>query len=759
MTHVVFQLKGFSMLRSQSMLSFNYLRKCAFASGLTAFSILASCHRDSNNDDGGTAVTNLSLADSNEIKAVFKFPNSQIQRLETPASHALHGTAIALYPETYYEDISITMQEGFGIVDGVTTRQLKLDAPLSAAGPAILVTTSETIGNRKPFDLSIPINADMQQPTGSSMVVVYRNWNYDMAASTRTGFIVDRNLLDRDGNKVLFRAPHAGLYQAAWYSGDQSKVIEVANAGPIMAADEVSRFTPGAFTLRTPMGQVIGSSQVASWSPSAQAEFYTIKIATSQDCENVVRSLEGVSTTTRNLENLNVGSYFLCVEAVSSRGLTTKAQNNGLPFSVYAGTLPAFTFSGQRQFNQSTITLAWTPSDGATFYNVTLGAQKNCSQPVDTASVKTNSWTTKPLADGTYYLCVEAGDYNFRKKLMEPDAGHFANEGIMIAVDATPPQTFAVIGIGGPQKAIRWSPSAQASFYNISVSEESGCTNPVFKRDRVSPSLVNMTVPGLTDGHKYYVCLSAFDDFGNRRDASTMATAFLYDITAPVVQKVSGTLASGVYPIGTTMDFQVTFSEPVLNINGSSATLALNASNRPINVIGGIGTAVWTFRYVVQEGDQANILNYSSESALTFTAGSLTDGAGNVFISRLPAVDSENSLANLKIKVDGVRPVVSTTNPSDGHTDVLSTIAPSMQFSEQVDPQSVGDFALVKKSDSSNVSSNFTVKTGTDGQSLTFTPKTGTTLTAKTVYELTVRNVKDVAGNKMNDKTISFTTK
>ncbi len=84
-------------------------------------------------------------------------------------------------------------------------------------------------------------------------------------------------------------------------------------------------------------------------------------------------------------------------------------------------------------------------------------------------------------------------------------------------------------------------------------------------------------------------------------------TITVSDNVAPTVVSVSGP-ASGTYGISTSLDFTVTFSEPVtVDPTGGTPTLALTLAGNAVDAtyLTGSGTAALVFRYTVKAGDHA----------------------------------------------------------------------------------------------------------------------------------------------------------
>jgi hypothetical protein len=121
------------------------------------------------------------------------------------------------------------------------------------------------------------------------------------------------------------------------------------------------------------------------------------------------------------------------------------------------------------------------------------------------------------------------------------------------------------------------------------------------------------------------------DAVGNVNSASSDVTATV-DTVLPTVSGVSSVIADGSYRAGTAIDVTVTFTKNVVVTTAAGTPTVLmetGTTDRPASYVGGSGTSVITFRYVVQTGDISSDLDVQSSSALALNGGFIRDASGN----------------------------------------------------------------------------------------------------------------------------------
>ena len=122
----------------------------------------------------------------------------------------------------------------------------------------------------------------------------------------------------------------------------------------------------------------------------------------------------------------------------------------------------------------------------------------------------------------------------------------------------------------------------------------------------------------------------------NFTPGTTLATNkdIVIDTTAPTVVSVTTVKADGFYPVGTTVDFSILFSEPV-TVTGTPK-ISLNSGGFA-DVISGSGTNTLVARYTVGATDNSADLDYNLTTSFG-VAGTIVDIATNPANRTLPAV-------------------------------------------------------------------------------------------------------------------------
>jgi gliding motility-associated-like protein len=177
---------------------------------------------------------------------------------------------------------------------------------------------------------------------------------------------------------------------------------------------------------------------------------------------------------------------------------------------------------------------------------------------------------------------------------------------------------------------------------------------------------------------------------------------FTYDATPPTVTSVS-ILPVGYYIAGNTMNFVVTFSEPItMNPAGGSPTLNLTIGSAPVAAVFSSSTAnSLTFSYTVVDGD--NDADGIAVNSLTLNGSTIKDVATN------NATLTLNNIINAaSVIVNTVHPTVSLSAPAPS---VNAPFTATITFSEAVAGFTIGDV----------VPTNATISNRQTSDNITFT--------------------------------------
>jgi DNA/RNA endonuclease G (NUC1) len=180
------------------------------------------------------------------------------------------------------------------------------------------------------------------------------------------------------------------------------------------------------------------------------------------------------------------------------------------------------------------------------------------------------------------------------------------------------------------------------------------------------------------------------DTAGNNAATSVSfasTSAVFVDAVAPTVSS-STVPGNGTHIAGQTLDYSVTFSEPVFVIGTPSVPVTLNTGGTvQANLVSGAGSATLTFQYTIASGNADND-GVTTGSAIALNGGSIKDGAGN------NAAVAVTFASTAGVLVDGVAPTVSSIVRADADPTNASTIHYTVTFSEDVSGVTTGAFAL-----------------------------------------------------------------
>lgn len=148
--------------------------------------------------------------------------------------------------------------------------------------------------------------------------------------------------------------------------------------------------------------------------------------------------------------------------------------------------------------------------------------------------------------------------------------------------------------------------------------------------------------------------------------------------TTPVVTAISTTAANGVYGVGSTITFNITFDQ-VVRVSGGTPALILGTSpvSRTALYISGDSTNTLAFAYTVNTRDTTAKLDYTGTDALLFNGAVIRGSGGSIASLLLPAPGSAGSIAGQRtITIDGnapAAPVISipASNTVFNTTDML----------------------------------------------------------------------------------------
>lgn len=138
---------------------------------------------------------------------------------------------------------------------------------------------------------------------------------------------------------------------------------------------------------------------------------YTVKISGNDECSLILQSYDDILGTSVKLADLDDGTYFICAFANIASGERFPAVNNSVQIEINRfGLFGDFSILGPASIilsDQPIIT--WALLSSAESYRATVSAMADCSAPIATYEIGvTSSFALESLADGQYYLCMDA---------------------------------------------------------------------------------------------------------------------------------------------------------------------------------------------------------------------------------------------------------------------------------------------------------------------------------------------------------------
>jgi fibronectin type 3 domain-containing protein len=261
-----------------------------------------------------------------------------------------------------------------------------------------------------------------------------------------------------------------------------------------------------------------GNAQVTlSWTASTGATLYHVKRATTSGGPY---AQVGAPTSASYLDSslTNGTKYYYVVSAANAAGESANsAEVSATPTT--SATIPSVPANLQATAGNAQVSLTWSPSTGATRYNVKRST--NSGGPYSQiGSPATSSYTDTGLTNGTtYYYVVSAVNSSGQSADSSQTS---ATPSAPAATPATPTNLQSTAG--NAQVSLAWAASTGATSYNVKRSTTSG--GPYSQI--ASPSNNSYTDTGLTNGTTYYYVVSALNASGqsaNSSQASATPTA------------------------------------------------------------------------------------------------------------------------------------------------------------------------------------------------------------------------------------------
>ena len=260
----------------------------------------------------------------------------------------------------------------------------------------------------------------------------------------------------------------------------------------------------------------------------------------------------------------------------------------------------------------------------------------------------------------------------------------------------------------------------------------------------IAPTATSRTVTGLTNGLSYTFRVIATNGVGD--SAPSAASNAVTPVNSPPSVLLANP-ANGSTGFAVGANLTVTFSEPVVNVSGTTVTLRTTAGNV------GVGKVV-TYNNATRTATINPNANLAQSTSYTLTlsgagAGGIKDASGLA----LPTTAIVFTTAG-----DTTAPTVTSSTPANGAVGVGQNTTAVVNFSERIQGVSDASVVLVNRATGAVIPATLAV-TNAAGTRLTVNPTP--TLARNTAYDLkllgSATGLRDVAGNPLADTTIGFT--
>jgi fibronectin type 3 domain-containing protein len=323
-------------------------------------------------------------------------------------------------------------------------------------------------------------------------------------------------------------------------------VVQAINAGghSTTNSNEVS-VVPG---LPPPPGNVsavaCNTCVVLSWTPSVGAAGYTVYKGTASHTEAapIALTVNGGSATGGTVTGLSNGTrYYFVVQAINNVGHSTSNSNevSSVPVAVVPPPPTGVTVTA---LGNGSVTLAWTPADGATGYTVYKGTASHTEAAPIALTVNggaATGGTVTGLSNGTrYYFVVQSINA----------VGHSTSNSNEVSAAPGVPQSPAGVTVttfGNGSVTLGWTPSLSATGYTVYMSTASHAEAAPAALSVSGGSATGGTVSGLSNGTRYYFVVQAINALGHSTTNSNEASA-VPGVPAPPTNVVATAVSGGV---------------------------------------------------------------------------------------------------------------------------------------------------------------------------------------------------------------------
>lgn len=299
--------------------------------------------------------------------------------------------------------------------------------------------------------------------------------------------------------------------------------------------------SPAAFALASPLNsaQNVSSTVQLRWNASTNATSYRVRISTSASFSSLVLDRPNLTGITFNIPSgtlLPATTYFWTVTASNTSSAATREATSTFSFSTAASTTPTPGPTGPGAFaltapannsrgHTGVVTLAWSASEGATSYNVTLARDNAFTQVLTTGGATQTSFPLNGVAlepGVAYFWRVEARNATGQRLVGPASFTMLGKPGafnLLTPADNASPAPSPVI--------LTWSPSVDATSYRVEVATDSSFQNRVINRGNLVAPTLALLPSELQPGTRYFwrvTASNAIDFTGSSPAARSFTT-------------------------------------------------------------------------------------------------------------------------------------------------------------------------------------------------------------------------------------------
>jgi hypothetical protein len=211
--------------------------------------------------------------------------------------------------------------------------------------------------------------------------------------------------------------------------------------------------------------------------------------------------------------------------------------------------------------------------------------------------------------------------------------------------------------------------SGVASGETVSVFTDSSCTTSLGSQP-ASGATVDVATSALGSG-SYTFYARSVDQALNASSCSSSSLSYVLDATPPSVVSILAP-SNGAYSVGSTLDFQLNFSEVVTVTGIPCLEIIAGSQNRSVCYESGSGSDTLNFGYVVQAGDNDSDGISFSNTSVALNGGSIRDAlSNNALLSFLAVAPNLTSVTiNTSVAAPSAVTAVTQTNLTSDRKNV-----------------------------------------------------------------------------------------